>query len=314
MTLKNIALSLSIIFLGVSSVSAAVLYSEAFESSAANVTILQQPDTTVQFLDYGNMTIGSTSYSIPESPRMITGSTDTRGVLIRANSDDATNLAAAVNIIAGNTPMSFSGDYQVSFDAYMSIDPIVDTDGDGVVDLPSGSTEQLLWGVGTSNSVPEARNTRNSGVEGTWGWLAGENGYGTEDAAIFMDGTELADLGDTQTGESVPFNLAFDSPITPGAPNNAPGNSWVEVDIFVQGGSVQVLYNGVEFFNESSSATDGYAMLGYEDPFASTTNSPDGMWGLFDNFVVQEIVPEPNAGLLSLYGLGFILAVCRRRR
>ena len=38
-----------------------------------------------------------------------------------------------------------------------------------------------------------------------------ENGYGTEDAAIFENGTELNDLGDTQLGEDAPFNEAFDS-------------------------------------------------------------------------------------------------------
>ena len=146
---------------------------------------------------------------------------------------------------------------------------------------------------------------------GTWGWLAGENGYGTEDAAIFENGTELADLGDTQLGEDAPFNAAFDMPVTPGAPNNAAANQWVEVDILVVGGNVSVNFNGVEFFNQDSAATDGFAMLGYEDPFGSITSAPDGMFGLFDNFVVKE-VPEPASAGLLLFGLFGLVA--RRRR
>ena len=241
----------------------------------------------------------------------------------------ADGTAAGVNVLAGAAPINFSGAYNISFDAWLSISTEQPTPD--VTPFPTnGSTEQLLWGVGTDDVDPiEARNTRNSGTMGTWGWLATENGYGTEDAAIFEDGTELADLGDTQLGEEIPFNAAFDMPASPGAPNNAPANSWVRVDVNVIGGNVQVLYNGVEFFNEPSAATSGFAMLGYEDPFGSVAlydptaananpNFPDPFpaedyqWALFDNFTVTQI-PEPTAGILYLLGMSLGLLARRRR-
>lgn len=308
--------------------SAQLLYSEPFDSQGtSDVTINQQPDTFVNFVDYSNFTVGTTNFGIPEAPRPVAGGLATQGVLLQANvnpndpADPTAGTPAAVNILAGAIPVNFSGDYILSYDVYLSISsPPFPT---------NGSTEQLLWGVGNDNSDPvEGRNTRNSGTVGTWGWLATENGYGTEDAAIFEDGTELADLGDTQLGEDVPFNLAFDSPVTPNAPNNAPANQWVEVDIKVIGGNVQVLYNGVEFFNEPSSATNGFAMLGYEDPFGSVAlydptasnadpNFPDPFpaedyqWGLFDNFTIQ--IPEPGSAILFLLGMGLAILGQRRR-
>ncbi len=313
---KFLAVALGVFAIATSTATATTLYGEAFNSSAADVTILEQPDTTTNFVDYSNFTVGSTSFSIPESPRMIPGSDPTRGILIRANSDDATPREAAVNIIAGNVPITFTGNYRVSFDAYMNV-PILD-DGMGGVTLPGGSTEQLLWGVGTGDFIVEARNTRNSGTLGTWGWLDNENGYGTEDAAIFENGTELADLGDTQGLEAIPFNAAFEAPIVPDAPNNAAGNQWVEVDVDVVNGNVSVYFKGptaaqrVLFFSEASAATEGAVMLGYEDPFSSITTEPDGMWGLFDNFVVTQI-PEPSSALLGLFGLGWTLLARRKR-
>ncbi len=282
--------------------SAAVLYGEAFDSSAADVTILTQPDTSVDFIDYSLL-------GIPESPRMVPGSAPTRGVQIRANSGDGTAAAAAANVLAGNVPISFTGNYVMSFDAWMNV-PVTDN-GDGTFSAPSGSTEQLLHGVGTGDSIVEARNTRFSGTAGTWGWLAGENGYGSEDSAIFIDGTEAADLGDTQAGEDGFFNDAFDAPLFPGAGNDAPANSWVEVDVEVFNGMVSVSFNGVEFFSIASTSTDGSVALGYEDPFSSITSDTAGMFGLFDNFVVSEVVPEP--GSLALLAAGGLMVMRRRR-
>ncbi len=306
-----VASALTIGVLVSSSSAVTIFYSEAFDTSAANVTVLSQPDTTVSYVNYGNMTIGSTNFMLPESPRMIAGSAATRGILLRANADDATSAPAAVNVLAGNVPQQFSGDYCLSYDMYLSVSPITQNP-DGSFSLPSGSTEQGLWGVGVGDSIVEARNTRFSGTKGTWGWIDGENGYNFEDASIWEDGTNLAQLGDTQLFQDVFFNAAFPNPIVPDAPNGAAGNSWVEVDVVVQGGEVAVFYNGVEFFREASSATNGAVMFGYEDPFGSISNSPDGMWGLFDNFVIKE-VPEPNAGLLAL-ALALPLLATRRRR
>lgn len=252
-------------------------FAEGFDSQAtADVTIQTEPDTAFMFVDYSNMTIGATSFSLPEAPRPITGSASTRGVLLQANL--GAGLATAVNILAGATPLSFSGRYRLSFDAWINVP----------VPLPSGSTEQLLWGVGTDGIAPlEARHNRNAGTIGVWGWLAGENGYSFEDATLYQDGGLITQLGDTQAGQNVAFNEAFDQPVTVGAPNNATANQWTRVDIDVDAnGDVRVYYNGIEFFSATAVTPSGMAMIGYEDAFNSIGSNPDAQWGLFDNFRV----------------------------
>ncbi len=302
----------------------AQLFSESFDSAAANVKVNAQSDTAFDFVDYS-------AFGIPEAPRSTSGSA-TSGIKLEGNL--SVGSAAGVNVLAGSTPIAFSGNYRVSFDSWQNLN---------INPFPGGSTEQLLWGVGSDDAnVIEARNTRNDGTAGTWGWLAGENGYGTEDTAIFENGVELADLGDTQTFEDVNFNLAFPchadgNPTTGDAepPNGAPINDWVQVDIDVLDNgdgtsNVAVYYNFVEFFSETvdTASASGFALLGYEDPFGSVNSDPANTFGIFDNFVVTAdpsgvptgviphpngcAVPEPDSGLISLLGLIGFLAIRRK--
>ncbi|MCA8949299.1 MAG: hypothetical protein KDE27_07340 [Planctomycetes bacterium] len=253
-------------------------YAEGFDSQAsADVTIQAEPDTNVMFVDYSNMTIGGSTFSIPEAPRRIPGSAATSGILMQANLTAA--ATAAVNVLAGATPITFSGRYRVSFDAWQNV-PVNPSLG--------GSTEQMLWGVSVDGIAPlECRHNLALGAQGIYGWLAGENGYSLEDAVICEAGTRVGQLGDQQTGQGVFFNEAFDQPWVPTAPNNAPANQWVRVDIDVDQSLIRVYFNGVEFFNYSALVPpSGFAMIGYEDPFTSLGTQPDDQWGLFDNFRV----------------------------
>lgn len=145
-------------------------FAEGFDSQAtANVTIQAEPDTNVMFVDYSNMTVGAASFAIPEAPRRLAGSLATRGVLLQANL--ATAVTSAVNILAGSTPIAFAGRYRVSFDAWVNVPTPV----------PTGSTEQLLWGVSVDGVAPiECRHNLALGAAGVYGWLAGENGYSAE--------------------------------------------------------------------------------------------------------------------------------------
>ncbi|MCA9311128.1 MAG: hypothetical protein KDA21_07975, partial [Phycisphaerales bacterium] len=95
------------------------LWSEPFDDSGADVTIIQQADSIATFVNYANMTVGGTNFNIPEAPRQIPGSAFTRGLLLQSNLTDG--LASAANVLAGATPIAFSGDYTVSFDVYMSL-------------------------------------------------------------------------------------------------------------------------------------------------------------------------------------------------
>tara|TARA_R110002072_G_scaffold177524_3_gene333498 strand:+ start:9737 stop:10969 length:1233 start_codon:yes stop_codon:yes gene_type:complete len=260
-------------------------FAEGFDSQAtADVTVLSQPDSIVTFVDYSNMTVGTTTFTLPEAPRPIPGSAATRGVLIQCNVTQS--AASAVNLLAGATPIMFSGRYRLSFDAYINVP----------VPLPNGSTEQLLWGVGVDNFPPiEARNNRGAGTNGIYGWLAGENGYTSEDAVINDGDVQLAGLGDTQIGQGVPFNQAFDSNSV-GGPNGAAANTWVRVDIDVDVAGVRVYHNGVLFFDEPAPTPNGFAMIGYEDPFNSLGSNPDAQWGVLDNF---RITTPTGCGMLG---------------
>ncbi|MCA8977755.1 MAG: hypothetical protein KDC98_23725 [Planctomycetes bacterium] len=250
-------------------------YAEGFDSQAtADVTITAEPDTNYMFVDYGNMTIGSTTFSVPEAPRKIPGSAPTRGILMQVN---LTAVAPkSVNVFAGVVPYTFAGRYRLSFDAWINVP----------VPFPGGSTEQLLYGVGTDGNVILGRHTIASNPLGVWGWLAGENGYSSEDAVICEGGFRLENFGDQQIGYEHFFDDAFDQ-ASGSALHNTPCNQWVRVDIDVDGANIRTYYNGIEFHNQTVITLPiGYAMLGYEDPFSSLGTLPDAQWGLFDNFRV----------------------------
>ncbi len=321
--MKKIAFSLAALTAAVtvSSASAATLYSDGLDD-LLGVTVSQGADTTVSIVDYG------AGFSVPnplttpvirthvEAPRTVAGSGATTGVLFTANDSGfpgGAGAGTAANILYGAAPIAFSGTYTVSFDIYLSI-------GNGVTEFfPSaGSTESLLYGVGRSTTAALGRFNRTSTGDGIWGWGTVENGFGTEDHAIFQDGVELADLGDTQPGEAFPFNQAFPAPVA-GGPNSAPANSWTQVDIGVLDlgnglSRVDVAYNGIVFFQKAvlSSEANGFAMAGYGDPFGSISDQPDFQYGIVDNLVVTDtVVPEPAS--MALLGLGG-LAMLRRRR
>ena len=279
---------------GLSASSASAQFFNDGLDSLANWTVAGQPDTTANIIDYSAL-------GIAEAPNQVLGSTATTGVQFTANTSagaaNAVNLLGAVN--GGNADLTLST-YQVQFDMYLSVaDP-----------LPSGGTEQGLWGIARTTGTALGRNNRVADGDGVWGWVAVDNGYGTEDTAIFEGSTELADLGDTQTGESDPFNNAF---TTNFGVNNAPGNSWVTVTITADNGLVEVWYNSVKFFSETVASTDGDVMVGYEDPFGgSISAAPALQFGIIDNVVIDDAITIPEPASLALLGLGS-LAMLRRR-
>ena len=271
----------------------ATLYSEGFDSSAADVKLNRSADSAVDFVDYSNFTVGATSFAIPEAPNMVAGSSATHGVLMRVNqtgTPGGTGAPAVINMLAGATPIDFSGNYAVSYDVYMNT-----SNPSGI-----GSTQQALFGLGTNDdAVLEAAFNRGAGTVGTWGWLTNENGSSTEDAAINQNGAELADIGDADSQDVSAgispslFNAAFiDTNLTT---NSSPARQWVSVELRIVQGQATVLFNGVRFFgnskdpNTNSTSNAGFAMLGFEDRFASISSQPDLSWALFDNFVVREI-------------------------
>ncbi|MEM8946342.1 MAG: PEP-CTERM sorting domain-containing protein [Planctomycetota bacterium] len=258
-------------------------------------TVALQTDASAAVVDYGLL-------GIPEAPNMVGGSGATTGVRFDANTD-ATPGAAAGNLIGaisgGNADLALSV-FELQFDVWVNVG----------VPVPTGGTEQLLWGIGRTTTTAFGRNNRAADGDGIWGWLAGENGYGTEDAAIFDGSTELADLGDTQAGEAMPFNAAFTTNL---GGNDVPANSWVTVKISANNGEVITSYNDVIFFRESGLTTLGDVMVGYEDPFSSISLDPANQFGIIDNVYIDDMVTIPEPTSLALFAMGSLAMLWRRK-
>lgn len=315
--MKNILLCGALCAAGfaVQSAKAQVLYSEDFDSGAASAVrenLARGSAMELRYLNYGSFTIGSNTFSIAEAPSTTAlGGAAQQGVLMRGTGSGTERILNLLPAATHNgTALTFSGDYRVKFDMYLSLDPTATT-------ASTGTTEIGIWGVGYTSTEPLGRFYRSSATA-TWGWLATDGGFsGTAnngDASVRTNAGQFAILENptqpTKWEQAWPAN-----PDIPGTTpvQNAPWNSWTQVEITALAGSVSVKFNGVEFFSGvTGGSTDGAVVLGYEDPFTGSSSfSPDWSFGLFDNIVV-EAVPEPGA--LSLMLLGGMALLYRRRR
>ncbi|MFT4639951.1 MAG: hypothetical protein ACI8T1_003276, partial [Verrucomicrobiales bacterium] len=276
--------------LGIPTSQGQVLYTEAFDSEESTKVITRETsDTIVRYIDYSDFMVGDESFSITEAPNKVSASIPARGVFFQANLADG--APAAVNLVAAQSrdgePVMVSGTYKLTFDYYINVaDPI-----------PAGGTEQIVWGIGTENSVIHSRaNREDTNLQGVWGWLSGENGFGTEDSVVYAEGTELERKGDGDNKEL--WNAAFDEQREiPGIPAGA----WTQVTIEVFSDLIQVSYNG-ELFHAlpiTSVNAEGFPLFGYEDAFGSISDEQDFQWGIIDNVVVESIV-EPALTVASV--------------
>lgn len=281
------------------SANAQTLFSNSADSMS-DFTVVSQTDSSAVVVNYGNMTIGAANFSIAEAPNSVGGGATT-GILLQSNKGDTTAAVSAINVILGASPMSFTGHYILSYDLYMGVP----------VPAVGNGTEFNLYGVGRS-TVGSAfgRNNRTTAGQGTWGWVDGDGGNGTGttsgDFAI-RKGVDSNNLAQVDNLDAI-AQSTFAAP--PYAAAGTPGNGWTKVDVEVDNGTVNVSFNGVQFFSQTTSLGDGMAWFGYEDPFSSISTDPDHNWGLVDNITVTA-VPEPAS--LTLLGLG-ALAFLKKRK
>ncbi|CAA9445529.1 MAG: hypothetical protein AVDCRST_MAG64-4517 [uncultured Phycisphaerae bacterium] len=271
-----------------------VLFSDRGESSA-NFTVVQDPDTTVEFnVDYAAL-------GIPEAPRTSTlpGSAVQRGIQITANKgDDAAATATAANLILGSTPQNFAGVHTLQYDVWMNVGG-----------SSTSTTEGFLGGVArsTSNSAIY-RNFRTGRGNGAWFYATGDNGNATDDYAQLNNGARDVVFADTTNAESTAkFNNAFDNSLS--GVNDDAANEWVRVRVVNNGSTASVFFDDVLFSTNAVTNTGGFAWFGYEDMFGSVADA--GIYGVFDNVVVTN-VPEPTA-LAALPVVGLLLGRRGRR-
>lgn len=282
----------------VSSAGAAELFTESFDAEAtAKVAVLKDLNAAVAYVDYGNYvrqmpgTAGPVTLKIPEAPNRLPGSAPTRGVVLSAlygGTPRAVNLLAAA--APGGAPMVFTGDHRLKFDMWLSMDPTATA-------TSTGSTEGGIWGINGQPAVVLSRANRANG-RGIWGWLSNEGGAGATagsgDASFYQNGTDaLRRENNTDTGLFAPA-FAQGSPLP-----RTPNNQWTAVEVEVVGTRTVVRFNGVVFFDEDPGlldpdASSGVARIGYDDLFTgSTAFSPNWIFGLFDNVVVESITGAP---------------------
>lgn len=293
---------LSSAFWALSAVFPAVLwaqlpYVETFDAeTSAKVLPIQTDNMEIRYVDYSSFSVGTTEHSLPEAPNTPEGSAATRGVLMRCLYTDSgvariANLLLASAPAPNGSPITFGGNYRLTYDMYLSLSP--DT-----TPSSAGTTEQGVWGVGLTDQVfdfPVGRYHRDAllpedpselGLIGTYGWIASDGGYSTEDVAL-----RINEPGGLKTihnfGNTSPlFTTAFPD-ATPLAAT--PCNQWVHVEITCLDGEVSVKYNGVEFFREFSAQLEGYAAVGYEDAFVTSDSfAPDYQFCIIDNVRVEE--------------------------
>ncbi len=267
---------------------------------------------------------------IPEAPRSQGGDTATSGLKLESNNTDFVDSAEHITVYPLN--QSFTGKYQLKFDAWQNYSTF-DRENDG----GAGTTEFMGGGIGYDDVASSV------GVVGHSLISTNEGGSGSDYRGFvggtFVDNADMASGSRNATccGTAGRYETLFPggSGVPPlaqgqtGTPNeNRPGSSafqWFTHTISVDGNEVRhqmtnkngvrrniLVYDTTVLLDGGSAvATDGNISLFYADFFSSVSPHKALTFGLVDNVTVG--VPEP-ASILMLGLGGACLAMVRRRK
>ena len=307
---------------------AAILFSDDFNSGASAASygsISTDPTSSFSTFGYDYSALG-----IPSAPN--SGDSSTRGLRLDANFS-APNAAEAITLY---TLQSYSGNYQVQFDAWLNVNGPFPDGG-------SGSTNYLGAGVGHDGTANNF--VANTGFGG-WTAVNGENGSGIDyrfykDASLQGTATAQYAAG-TAANARNGLNGYYDQfgnvdvsnlPVQ-GANNGGPaqqngtsfkgafGMQWHRVTLSVNstggtGGAASMawyidnlLIGTLDAGANGAFAANGKVAFSYSDPTTNASDLPTHSFALVDNLV---IVPEPGALVLLAMGLAGVVGVTRRR-
>ena len=276
------------------------------------------PDYTVDF-GYDLSPSGpnySTYGAIPYPP---SGATNVLRVSVNKNSAQGSGASSGVNLVLTN--QLFTGDYVVRF--YLNI-----VQGGNA----SFTTEGPLFGINTtgkgtnwwSGSALQVGSPTAFNMDGVWYWLSADGGASAGD---FIEYTGLGgtnnNTGSTtlssKTRTSFTGNYKSPSPYSSGANGllgngsaaNALGlgagytNAWADVEIKNVKNVVTLNINKTTVFTYANTTvwTNGYIMLGYDDPFASVGASDGAAY--FSDLKVVAVAPP----VITQQPTNFIAAV-----
>lgn len=264
---------------------------------------------------------GIPALSIPEAPNSQGGDLATTGILAQANIADPAGAEAFTAYPIGE---SFTGNYQLRFDAWMNIDLDAFYNNGA-----AGTTEFIGGGTGYDDTATDVG-------PGAQILATGEGGSGS-DWRAFANGTFLATddmVAGTRNGFDSHYSDFLPSQTPPagqlqiytgteGGIAGSPGFQWVtfEIETNSAAGTAKVSIEKpggerlhIATINRDGDApftNDGNVGLTYADFFSSVAAVPVLQFGLFDNVVVNS-TPEPGSLMLLMAGLGVVAT--RRRR
>jgi hypothetical protein len=229
-------------------------------------------DYTVDFrYDYSADGIGAAPHSDAGS---------TLGLRATVNKNDTTANAAGVNLYP--KARSFSGNFALRFDMYLTYNPSV-----------GGTTEHALFGINHSGSLTNRHGT--AGSDGVW-------------FAVETDGSAsrgwsyasyLGSNGVAQAQGRGRLDAYFTKP--PYLAAGTPSGQWVDVEVAQVDGVVTWTINGVEVIRrtDTTAFASGTVMLGYMDSYNSIGSTANAV--IFDNVRVVALAAEPTPPMITAW-------------
>jgi hypothetical protein len=261
---------------------------------------------------------------IPSAPNSVGGST--RGLKLEANVP-GTGVFSGLSV----SPLgqSFAGDFVVRADVWQNVNGPFPAGG-------NGSTQMTWAGLGTNGTTAQFPGTSVQGV----GFAASGDGGTAQDYRVYTNtgaplapatGAYAAGTGSTAQNNSDPYyatsgfgaetapagQLTLFPQQTGATAAGTQGMAWHTWEITKIGNSVSWTIDGVPI--GTADVTDepfggDNLFFGHFDINATSSTDPnarDLLFGLVDNIVVTDVVPEPGA--LALVGVSALLVLRRRR-
>jgi hypothetical protein len=261
------------------------LFSDQFNADSSANWILTFGANTNTAPDYSvDWVFDYSTLGIPPAPGSL--GVDTLGVRVTVNKNDTLFSSAGLNLYPTN--QSFSGDFALRFDAYMSIGA-------------SNATEHTLAGINHSGvntnrvSQTPANHISTAGADGIWFAIDGGGGnlrdYGAYTSTNAATVPALIATRAASTATALVTRPPYAVAGAPGNASNSTTKAWADVEIRQSGNVVTLSVNHSAILSVTNTYgfNSGNVMLGFNDQFDSR--------GALFNFAIFDNVRVVQLGL-----------------